>query len=327
MIPLMKRCEVTGIITALKFKKLSSPFSTTKATNNEFRVLNIRGEIKRPFVKKRAYIITEVDPEKTKAKTMPTNQDWQAIWPAARTFHPDVVPLPLRQGYKNPKGIHPDKYGNTELMKIPNFLHLTPPVIKRHCEALRKFCTKWPEQLEKDDECEKYFPVEIITSDYCYSSPTIREPLARIVSLRVKLSSLHLDAHAKDKMLRLVGNRYNPQTDVITIVADRCPTRKQNLDYVKYLLTALYHISWRVEPWETEKSEDDMESYYWDKRKSKKNLGNIHCWPQTFTECNYESIPSVTEYKNAVTDLMSNEENHDLLNQYKEAVKNVLNIK
>jgi hypothetical protein len=27
--------------------------------------------------------------------------------------------------------------GNLELVKIPNFLHLTPPAIKRHCEAIK----------------------------------------------------------------------------------------------------------------------------------------------------------------------------------------------
>lgn len=208
----------------------------------EFRVLELLPSEKKVVNKKsqKSKIVELV----IKRNEMLANQDWQTIWPAARTFHPNIVPFPLQQGYKNTKGIHPNKYGNAELMKIPNFLHLTPPVIKRHCEALKKFCTKWPEELETDEACVKYFPVEIITSDYCYSSPTIREPLARIVNLRVRLSSLHLDTHAKDKILRLVGDRYNPNTDIITITADRCPSRKQNLDYVKYLLTALFHISW-----------------------------------------------------------------------------------
>lgn len=34
-------------------------------------------------------------------------------------------------------GYIPDKYGNLELMKIPNFLHLTPPHIKKQCAALK----------------------------------------------------------------------------------------------------------------------------------------------------------------------------------------------
>ena len=53
-----------------------------------------------------------------------------------------------------------------------------------------------------------------------------------------------MDAHARDKLLRLVGDRYNPETDVLTIVTDRCPLRQQNHDYAHYLLTALFHESW-----------------------------------------------------------------------------------
>jgi small subunit ribosomal protein S35 len=31
----------------------------------------------------------------------------------------------------------PGKFANAELMKIPNFLHLTPPAIERQCQALK----------------------------------------------------------------------------------------------------------------------------------------------------------------------------------------------
>ena len=73
------------------------------------------------------------------------DQDWPSVWPAARTFHPASVPLPLRQGViQQKKLLPPEKYANTELMKIPNFLHLTPPAINRHCDAIKKFCTPWP---------------------------------------------------------------------------------------------------------------------------------------------------------------------------------------
>lgn len=174
---------------------------------------------------------------------MPMDQDWGSVWPGPRSFHPATVPLPLHQGFVK-KGAPPNKYGNLELMKIPNFLHLTPPVIKRQCEALKQFCTKWPEALDTDEKCTKHFPLEVSTSDYCHSSPTIRDPLSRIVTLKIKLSSLSLDTHAKDKFLRLVEERYDETTDTVTIVTDRCPTRKQNYDYAMYLLTALYHESW-----------------------------------------------------------------------------------
>ncbi|XP_066595964.1 small ribosomal subunit protein mS35 [Prorops nasuta] len=297
--------------------------STTK-DHGEFRVLEL--------IKKKQ--------EKTKTKKihmpvspprylqMPTDQDWSAVWPGPRTFHPAVVPFPLRQGYqeKDTNPI-PHKFANAELMKIPNFLHLTPPVIKKHCEAIKKFCTKWPEGLETEEKQREHFPVEIISSDYCYSSPTIREPLARIVSLRVKLSSLHLDAHAKDKLLRLLGNRYNPETDFITITADRCPLKQQNLEYVEYLITAVYNEAWNIEPWESEKEEVDMEYYDWEKNASCKNLVTIYKWPFPPTDFDYENIPHVTEYKMAVTDLINNGEDEFSVNKYKEAVKNILHLK
>ncbi|XP_053971999.1 28S ribosomal protein S35, mitochondrial [Hylaeus volcanicus] len=324
MITLIRHYEAVIQATSKIMKNSSFYISTNISNTEEFRVLELVPNSSRNVKRtKRRHITAKSTP---RADRMPTDQNWQAIWPTARTFHPDTVPLPLRQGYKHNKHPHPSKNANAELMKIPNFLHLTPPAVKAHCEAIKKFCTKWPIGLETDEACEKHFPIEIITSDYCYSSPTIREPLARIVNLRVRLSSLHLDAHAKDKLLRLVGDRYNPKTGIITITADKCPTKKQNLDYVNYLLTALFHVSWRVEPWEAEKSEVDMEYYDWDKNKSRDSLVSMYSWPNPSIDCNYEDIPHGTEYKSAVSDLINNGEDHFSINKYKQAVKNVLNL-
>lgn len=69
-------------------------------------------------------------------KKMKIDQDWPSVWPTAKVFRPSVVPLPVYQGYDQ-KRAPPGKYANAELMKIPNFLHLTPPAIKRHCAALK----------------------------------------------------------------------------------------------------------------------------------------------------------------------------------------------
>ena len=35
---------------------------------------------------------------------MSPDQDWGSVWPAARSFHPAVVPLPVRQGVAQAKG-------------------------------------------------------------------------------------------------------------------------------------------------------------------------------------------------------------------------------
>ena len=53
----------------------------------------------------------------------------------------------------------------------------------------------------------------------------------------MQLATLNLDKHARDKFLRLVGERYNAETDELMIVTDRCPLKKQNYDYAIYLLT------------------------------------------------------------------------------------------
>lgn len=248
---------------------------------------------------------------------MPVDQDWSSVWPGPRSFHPATVPLPLRQGYVE-KGAPPDKYANAELIKIPNFLHLTPPAIERQCKALKKFCTPWPKALDSDEKVEQHFPLEITSSDYCFSSPSIRNPLARIVTIRFKLGALHLNERAKDKFLRLVDERYDEKTDTVTIVTDRCPLKKQNYDYAMYLITALYHESCvsdtfktfklnlnkrkydfqNIEPWEELKSEADMEHYIWQKNKSKANIEQLFGKPS-------EDIPNIEMYADSVDKLMN----------------------
>ncbi|VVC90760.1 unnamed protein product [Leptidea sinapis] len=270
-----------------------------------------------------------------RAEKMPTDQNWGNVWPGPRSFHPSSVPLPIRQGYV-PKGqVPPGKKANAELMKIPNFLHLTPPVIKMQCEAIKKFCTEWPKMLNSEQAIEQHYPVEVITSDYCHASPTIRNPLARIVTLRVKLSSLELDKHAKDKFLRLVGDRYDKETDLVTFTADRCPMRKQNLDYVNYLLTATFHESWAVEDWEKQKSEEDMEYYNWDNNKSKRNLIDwylkVKNEDRLLTDDEYKSfdvseIPHAIEYKETVSDLFNVGENKETLSRYDTVVRKLLGL-
>lgn len=54
--------------------------------------------------------------------------------------------------------------------------------------AFLEFCTPWPEELQDDYVLENLFPIEIITNDYCHSSPSIRDAKARIVTLRVSVN-------------------------------------------------------------------------------------------------------------------------------------------
>ncbi|KRX63168.1 28S ribosomal protein S35, mitochondrial [Trichinella sp. T9] len=207
----------------------------------------------------------------------PIDQDWPSVWPVAQSFKASSVPLPLRMGFQKSRSKKPppDKHANLELMKIPNFLHLTPPAIARHCDAIRKWCTPWPEQLNSDERCRYYFPIQFEYHDYIHAGPTVRDSRSRVVSLRVHVRDLPLDYHAKDKLLRLVGDRYDKKNDILTITTNRCPARHQNRDYSVYLLTVLFHESWKFEEWEKEKTELDMEKYFWENSKSEFQVKNL----------------------------------------------------
>nr|XP_006819385.1 PREDICTED: 28S ribosomal protein S35, mitochondrial-like [Saccoglossus kowalevskii] len=222
-----------------------------------------------------------------------------------------------------------------EVPEIPNFLHLTPSAIKKHCLALKVFCTDWPKALDSDEKVENHFPVEIETSDYIFSGPSLRHPMARVVKLNVKLSHLELDLHARRKLIKLVGDRYDKDTDTLTITADRCPTKKQNRDYALYLLTVLYHESWKTEAWEADKTDDDMEEFIWENSVSQKNIinliENMKEKPETLkaVKSHDDIIQSqeVLQYKTALKKLHDEKECLENVEDYKEAVKKILLVK
>ncbi|XP_060891831.1 small ribosomal subunit protein mS35 [Labrus mixtus] len=272
------------------------------------------------------------EPGEPRTEKMPLDQDWTAVYPAATPFRPSTVPLPVRMGYPVKGGVPPEKKGNLELIKIPNFLHLTPAAIKKHCEALKPFCTEWPSALDSDAKCDELFPIKVESTDFVSASQSVRNPSARIVHLKVKLSSLNLDKHARRKMLTLVGERYNKDTDTLTIRADSCPLRQQNQDYAMYLLTVLYHESWKTEAWEDEKTVADMEEYSWEDSPSQKNMLNVLVRMKVAGEGEGEvreqllGIKEVQEYKDSVTRLKNEGESESTMLQYKEAVKKVLDL-
>nr|XP_018901916.1 PREDICTED: 28S ribosomal protein S35, mitochondrial [Bemisia tabaci] len=292
--------------------------------DEEFRVIDLKKTSQKSVKKFQREEKPVLPPRYTR---MPVDQDWASVWPGPRSFHPATVPLPMFQGNMS-DGLPPvGKFANAELMKIPNFLHLTPPAVKKQTEALRKFCTAWPEGLETDEKIEQHFPLEVITSDYCHSAPKIRDPKARIVTVKFKVKALKLGKHSKDKFKRLCKDNYSEERDDVCIVADRCPVRKQNYEYAMYLITALYHEAWNFAEWEKEKSEVDMEYYDWDLNKSKQSYVQLKCWPG---KPNPETVdfntPEAIKYRNAVTDLFNKGEDVDTLAKYKEAVKDILGL-
>uniref|UniRef100_A0A3B3ZRF9 Ribosomal protein S24/S35 mitochondrial conserved domain-containing protein n=1 Tax=Periophthalmus magnuspinnatus TaxID=409849 RepID=A0A3B3ZRF9_9GOBI len=225
-----------------------------------------------------------------RTEKMPVDQDWTAVYPSAAPFRPNAVPLPVRMGYPIKGGVAPDKKANLELIKIPNFLHLTPAAIKKHCEALKPFCTEWPLALDTDAKCDEHFPIKVQTTHFVSAGPSLRNPSARIVHLK-------------------------------------------NYDYAMYLLTVLYHESWKIEGWEAEKTVADMEEYSWENSPSQRNLLDTLTRMKVVEEEGGEEVrqqllgqAEVQEYKDSVTRLKNEGENEDTLLQYKEAVKKVLKL-
>ncbi|CAB1331511.1 unnamed protein product, partial [Coregonus sp. 'balchen'] len=171
---------------------------------------------------------------------------------------------------------------------------------------------------------EKKGNLELVKSkDYVSAGTSLRNPSARIVHLRVKLSSLNLDDHARKKMVKLVGERYCKETDTLTITTDSCPVRQQNYDYAMYLLTVLYHESWKVEAWESEKTVADMEEYSWENSPSQKNALSTLDLVWAAGEAVREELlgrPEVQEYRDSVTTLKNEGESEGSVLQYREAV-------
>ncbi|XP_037093936.1 28S ribosomal protein S35, mitochondrial-like [Pollicipes pollicipes] len=211
-----------------------------------------------------------------------TTQRWSDVWPAPRSFHPAAVPLPLRQGFVERPALYvtPGKYANAELMKVANMLHLTPPAVERHCKALARFCTAWPAALT-DERLEQLRPLRVVTQDFVHATPTVRHPDARVVAVRLPVDRLLLTPADRDKLLRLVGERFDVQTGLLTLVADRCPYRRQNRDYALYLLTVLYFESCKREPWEALRVDADAEEFVWEGSTSQaavRRLGTSERW-------------------------------------------------
>lgn len=320
----------------------------TNVEEEEFRVYQIEGLRKAVTARKTERWTKQAPPPRY--RSMPTDQDWTDIWPTASTFKWSAVPFPVRQGFvensSENEGVVPSKYANLELMKGPNFLHLTPAHVKKHCKAIKHLCTKWPEGLETDEQCHRHFPLESVTSDYVFAGPSLTDDRARLASIKFKLSDLELDYHGKDKFIRLVGDRYNAETDEVIFESNRCPLKTQNLEYVKFLLTAVYFESWKTEPWEERKQLSDMETYIWDINKSREtcltllarikandsaaesNNGKLNYLPESVDDAKAVcELPEVQQYKTAVENLFNDGENIETLKSYKAAVEKLLQLK
>ncbi|KAJ8976895.1 hypothetical protein NQ317_014066 [Molorchus minor] len=243
-------------------KQIAACYSTAPDTKSEPKVLNLKFVRGQASAKKTTQETAWLPP---RTKQMAVDKDWGNVWLVEGPF---TQLLYLFQSDK-----FTQKRGNTG----------------DNAEALKKFCTPWPKALDTDEKCEKHFPFQVASSDYCHSSPTIRDPLSRIVTVQFKLSTLNLTDRAKDKILRLVDDRYNEETDTVTL---------------------------KVEPWEETKSEADMEYYDWNKNASKTNIESYFGKPT-------EEIENIQLYSDTVSNLMNEGESEYTVSKYGEAVKDI----
>ncbi|CAI5452404.1 unnamed protein product [Caenorhabditis angaria] len=188
-----------------------------------------------------------------RSEEMNPDQEWSNVWPAARSFASSVVPLPVRMGTRPnvDKRAPFKKEGNLELVKIPNFLHLTPAAIEKHCNAIKKFCTPFPPELLADSSLQQSeLPITVQYNTYIHQGTNIRDIRSRVITMTIDVNSLKLSESSYNKLVRLAKDRYDEKSGLLTIITDRCHTRKQNLEYAYYLLTVLFHESNKLESWE-----------------------------------------------------------------------------
>ncbi|VDL57915.1 unnamed protein product [Hymenolepis diminuta] len=214
------------------------------------------------------------------------NDDWSNVWPCENFFSPYMFPAPIRQGHSKNLvengGLPPAKYANAELLKIPNFLHLTPRHVEKHCHALKKLLTKWPSGLKTNADVNLHYPVEVITQSFTNSSPSIRDSRARRVTIRVQLKSLGLDERAKIKLLRMAKvygfergmAQYYSAEDVLELSSDRCPVSTQNYDYLTYVLSVLTMESKKHEAWEDEETGSYLD-FKWERSQQRKRIQDL----------------------------------------------------
>lgn len=95
------------------------------------------------------------------------------------------------------------------------------------------------------------------------------------------------------------------------------------------MLTTLFYESWKIEAWESEKSEADMEYYDWDASASHKNVMGLLSWKpdQSPAQISADAIQlDLKEYKEAVSKIMNEGEEEYTISRYKEEVKKLFSL-
>lgn len=91
-------------------------------------------------------------------------------------------------------------------------------------------------------------------------------------------------------------------------------------------MAALFHESFIVEDWEAEKTEADMETYYWFRNKSKETAEGVLNWNADGEETAPKKEPDAS-FGTCVENLINEGENEYNVSKYKEEVLKLLQLK
>jgi len=70
--------------------------------------------------------------------------------------------------------------------------------VRPHLQLCVEFCNEWPEVLSTDEICDELFPIEVITRDVVSDGASLRDPRARLVTLKVCTSYWSLSVTLND---------------------------------------------------------------------------------------------------------------------------------
>jgi hypothetical protein len=114
----------------------------------------------------------------------------------------------------------------------PTFLHLNTAQIQSDAEMLKA------EFVDAEVQLSDILRFE--SRQYIDLNPEPAAPLKDIkIILKFFANDLGLDAAAEEKLVALVGTRYDPVTGEVRLVSARYPTAEMNKEYLKVLLTRL----------------------------------------------------------------------------------------
>ena len=167
-------------------------------------------------------------------------------------------------------------------------------------------------------------------STYLYSGPSIRDIRTRIVTVKFQIEDFDLTDHGRDKLLRLLDNRFDPETNTVTLTVDRCPLYAQNLDYAHYLMTVLRAEAEKVDPWEHEKSRQDHSEFVFEGSSSEAAVQKLQSRLQEVKEQGEDvkelDAKSIENYRFSLNTLLNDREDDASLFEYSKSVLGMLGI-